>query len=84
MSERRYDLQSLLYVLALHRYLKQRVPGYSYRQHMGGAYYLFLRGMRPEHGKRYGVHFERPEEDFIQTLDAGIFGFVAAAGEVPA
>lgn len=84
MGERRYDLQSLLYVLALHRYLKQRVTGYSYSQHMGGAYYLFLRGMRPEHGRRYGVYFERPEEDFIQALDEGIFGFVAAAGEVPA
>ena len=60
MLERRYDLQSLLYSVALHRFLEQRLSDYSFEQHYGGAYYLFLRGLRPQHGNRYGVHFERP------------------------
>jgi exodeoxyribonuclease V beta subunit len=69
MLERRYDLQSLLYSVALHRFLKQRLNGYNFEQHFGGAYYLFLRAMRPQHGARYGVHFDRPAEPAIQALD---------------
>jgi len=69
MLERRYDLQSLLYSVALHRFLKQRLSDYNFEQHFGGAYYLFLRALRPEHGGRYGVHFERPALHTIQTLD---------------
>ena len=55
--ERRYDLQYLLYTLALHRYLRQRLRGYDYARHFGGIYYLFLRGMRPESGPACGVYF---------------------------
>lgn len=42
--EHRYDLQYVLYLLALHRQLKARLPDYDYDQHVGGALYLFLRG----------------------------------------
>jgi exodeoxyribonuclease V beta subunit len=35
----------VLYTLALHRLLKVRLPNYDYNQHMGGAVYLFLRGI---------------------------------------
>jgi exodeoxyribonuclease V beta subunit len=69
MLDRRYDLQSLLYSLALHRFLQQRLNDYNFEQHFGGAYYLFLRAMRPQHGNRYGVHFDRPAEPTIQALD---------------
>ncbi|MDN5857593.1 MAG: PD-(D/E)XK nuclease family protein [Pseudonocardia sp.] len=40
-----YPLQALLYSVALHRYLRWRLPGYSPRQHLGGVLYLFVRGM---------------------------------------
>jgi len=73
MFERRYDLQYLLYSLALHRYLSVRIPNYSYNEHFGGAYYLFLRGMRSEHGSAYGVYYERPSWSLMQQLDQGIF-----------
>ena len=45
MLAHRYDLQAMLYQLALHRLLRQRL-GAAYRpaQHLGGAVYLFLRG----------------------------------------
>jgi exodeoxyribonuclease V beta subunit len=72
--ERRYDLQYLLYTLALHRYLGQRLPGYSYAAHFGGVYYLFLRGLRPEASPAHGVYFHRPDPDVIAALDADIFG----------
>jgi len=78
MFDRRYDLQYLLYILALHRYLQQRVPHYHYDQHMGGAYYLFLRGMRPEHGPRYGVYYDLPPFSLIDELDKRIFGVYPA------
>ncbi|HHO69659.1 MAG TPA: exodeoxyribonuclease V subunit beta, partial [Gammaproteobacteria bacterium] len=67
--DRRYDLQYLLYALALHRYLRQRLAGYDYDSHFGGVYYLFLRGMRPASGARFGVHFDRPAPALIDWLD---------------
>jgi exodeoxyribonuclease V beta subunit len=61
--EKRYDLQYVLYLLALHRQLKARLPGYDYDRHIGGALYLFLRG------GTHGVHAERPPRVLIETLD---------------
>lgn len=40
-----YDLQFLIYSLALHRYLAIRLDNYNVEQHFGGVYYLYLRGM---------------------------------------
>lgn len=48
MSEHRYDLQYLIYSLALHRYLGSRVKNYQYERDFGGVYYLFLRGLSPQ------------------------------------
>ncbi|KQQ64984.1 exodeoxyribonuclease V subunit beta [Pseudomonas sp. Leaf127] len=64
--EHRYDLQYTLYLLALHRQLKARLPGYDYDQHMGGALYLFLRGSR---APGQGVYFTRPPRELIESLD---------------
>lgn len=69
MLERRYDLQSLLYVLALHRYLQQRLPDYAYERHMGGALYLFLRGLRVEQGPASGVFHDCPPVSLIAQLE---------------
>jgi exodeoxyribonuclease V beta subunit len=80
--DRRYDLQYLLYLLALHRYLQQRIPDYVYAEHIGGAYYLFLRGMRPAHGCRSGVYFDLPPEKLIQELDNVIFSYQPIAQQV--
>jgi exodeoxyribonuclease V beta subunit len=71
--ERRYDLQYLLYALALHRYLRRRLCGYDYERHFGGVYYLFLRGLRPETGPTRGVYFDRPAVDLIEALDGRVF-----------
>ncbi len=45
MTEHHYPLQALLYAVALHRYLRWRQPGYRPELHLGGASYLFVRGM---------------------------------------
>jgi exodeoxyribonuclease V beta subunit len=45
MISSHYPLQALLYAVALHRYLRWRLPGYDPATHLGGALYLFLRGM---------------------------------------
>ena len=63
----RYDLQYALYVFALHRLLKSRLPDYDYDRHVGGALYLFLRGTA---SATRGLHFERPPRSLIDALDA--------------
>jgi exodeoxyribonuclease V beta subunit len=45
MLQAHYPLQALLYSVALHRYLRWRVPGYLAAENLGGVLYLFLRGM---------------------------------------
>lgn len=80
-----YILQASLYVVALHRYLNQRVVGYDYDRDMGGAYYLFFRGMAepaPAGATRSslapGVFFDRPPRPWIEALsDLLSFGAVA-------
>lgn len=69
ISDHRYDLQYILYSLALHRYLAMRLPNYDYDTHIGGCYYLFLRGMSVQyHG--FGVYYDKPPKALILALDA--------------
>ena len=71
MVEHDYHLQAILYSLALHRWLKQRLSDYDYEQHMGGALYLFLRGMSPQLPAN-GVYHYKPPRALIVGLD-GLF-----------
>ncbi len=82
--EKRYDVQYVLYLLALHRLLKARLPGYAedpisgYEQHVGGALYLFLRGINePGH---HGCCIDRPEAELIESLDRLLAGEEVAYG----
>ncbi|MHB1348890.1 MAG: exodeoxyribonuclease V subunit beta [Desulfobulbaceae bacterium] len=69
MAAHRYDLQYLIYCVALHRYLGQRLPDYEYERHFGGVFYLFLRGMRPDQEPGCGVWHARPPLSLIEGLD---------------
>jgi len=71
--DRRYDLQYLLYTVALHRYLGQRLPCYRYETHFGGVYYLFLRAMRPGDTDSRGIFHVCPNPEIIQVLDRTVF-----------
>ncbi|MGR9088931.1 MAG: PD-(D/E)XK nuclease family protein, partial [Gammaproteobacteria bacterium] len=63
----RYDLQYVLYLFALHRLLKSRMPDYDYDAHIGGSAYLFMRAIGAETA---GVHFERPPRALMDDLDS--------------
>ena len=72
MRVHHYDLQLNLYVLALHRYLARTLPGYDYDRHVGGAFYLFLRGMDPADPRRPGVFHRRPDRAEVEGWAARI------------
>ncbi len=57
MEEHDYWLQAGIYAAALHGHLSVNLRGYLPDRHMGGIFYVFIRGVRPEHGSRYGVKF---------------------------
>jgi exodeoxyribonuclease V beta subunit len=63
---KRYEVQYVLYTLALHRLLTSRLPNYHYKTHMGGAIYVFLRGIDTPSA---GVHALRPSWALIEQLD---------------
>ena len=46
VADGEYDLQYLIYTLALHRWLRFRLgAGYDIERHLGGVRYLFCRGL---------------------------------------
>jgi len=63
MRDAHYPLQSLLYAVALHRFLRWRQPGYDPETHLGGVLYLFLRGMCG------------PETPAVAGVPAGVFSW---------
>ena len=69
MREGGYTFQSLVYLVALHRYLAVRLPGYDYERHVGGAFYLFVRGIDPAAGMGRGVYFDRPTSECLLAFD---------------
>jgi exodeoxyribonuclease V beta subunit len=63
-----YDLQYLIYLVALHRHLAQTLPDYDPAHHLGGALYLFLRGLDGTSAAT-GVYVDTPPAGLIATLD---------------
>jgi exodeoxyribonuclease V beta subunit len=72
MRAHRYELQALLYTVALHRYLKQRVRGYGAAKHLGDSWYLFLRALGLAPG--LGVWRRRWPPALIEALDDAFAG----------
>ncbi|QIK38350.1 UvrD-helicase domain-containing protein [Caldichromatium japonicum] len=70
----RYDLQAVLYLLALHRQLRARLPDYDYDRHLGGALYVFLRGSE---SPTQGLFIARPPRALIEVLDLIVAGELA-------
>jgi len=63
-----YDLQYLIYSLALHRYLKSSIADYRVEQHFGGVFYFYLRGMNTSGTE--GVYYTDILEKELNLLDA--------------
>jgi len=68
MLQERYTLQYLLYTVALHHYLAGRLAHYSYEEHFGGLFYIFLRGVSREHGPACGIYHDRPDARLVEEL----------------
>lgn len=72
MSHASYWLQASLYLVALHRYLKVQLLDYQIEKDLGGAIYLYLRGMNGQ--AEQGYYYWKPSAEFILRLDA-ILGY---------
>src|SRR5690606_5998295 len=72
LAREHYYLQYLIYLVALPRFLRQRLSDFD-NEKIGGAYYLFLRGMPSA-----GVYFSRPSDELLDALD------LLFSAEVPA
>jgi exodeoxyribonuclease V beta subunit len=73
MQRAHYGLQALLYTVALHRYLRWRMPAYDPECHLAAVLYLFVRGMAGADtpvldGARCGVFAWRPPAALVQAL----------------
>ena len=73
MTHSDYPLQALLYSVALHRFLRWRQPGYRAERHLGGALYLYVRGMSGADnpivdGAPCGVFGWRPPPALVEEL----------------
>jgi exodeoxyribonuclease V beta subunit len=69
MQRAHYALQALLYCVALHRYLRWRLPGYDPERHIGPVLYLFVRGMAgPETPAGAGVFSWTPPPGLVPEL----------------
>lgn len=75
MEEHHYVLQYHIYMLAVHRFLSARVPGYDYDTHIGGVRFLFVRGIEAE--PTTGWYMTRPARRTVEALDAWLSGGAA-------
>jgi exodeoxyribonuclease V beta subunit len=72
MDAHHYPLQALLYTIALHRYLRQRMDGYTAERHLGDSWYLFVRAIGL--GDGLGVWRRRWPASLIEALDDAFAG----------
>ncbi len=76
IREHAYALQYSIYQLALHRHLTLRLTDYDPARHLGGVFYLFIRGVgaAPElpGASQAGIYYRMPNLELLQQLD-GLF-----------
>jgi exodeoxyribonuclease V beta subunit len=69
MAAHRYDVQGLIYLLALHRLLKARLgDGYDPAEKLGGAVFFFLRGIGNRETR--GCHLLAADTQLLAAADA--------------
>lgn len=70
MAHSEYDLQALIYTLALHRWLRFRLgDAYDYARDFGGIRYLFCRGLDASRLDLPGVHAQVYPLALVEALD---------------
>lgn len=71
MQHSEYDLQALIYTVALHRWLRFRLGAqYDYTRDMGGIRYLFCRGLDARREDSPGLYAHRFDPALVDALDA--------------
>ncbi|MGB1756493.1 MAG: hypothetical protein ACPHHQ_06845, partial [Pseudomonadales bacterium] len=72
MALHHYDLQYLIYAVALKKLLALRTQNFSFNRHFGGVIYLFLRGMTGSN--QHGVYFRGLTEETVTRLEHTLGG----------
>ncbi len=67
MAGSNYNLQYMIYTVALKRWLATKIPDFDYDKHFGGVIYVFLRGVREK--QTSGIFFTRPSLERVERLD---------------
>ena len=71
MAHSEYELQALIYTVALHRWLRFRLGAdYRYERDFGGVRYLFCRGLDATRDPSPGIHAWRFEPSLVDGVDA--------------
>ena len=69
MARNSYFLQYLVYSAAVHRYLKECLPGYSYERHFGGVHYIFVRAFAfDEVSASDAIFSDRPTRELLEAV----------------
>ncbi|AAO27116.1 exodeoxyribonuclease V beta chain [Buchnera aphidicola str. Bp (Baizongia pistaciae)] len=68
IKKHHYNFQLQLYSLVLHRYLKQHIKNYSFYNHFGGTYILFIRSIN-EIPSQNGIFYSIPNIEIIKKLE---------------
>ncbi|MFT4248815.1 MAG: exodeoxyribonuclease V subunit beta [Pseudomonas sp.] len=77
MAHSEYELQALIYTVALHRWLRFRLgEAYDYARDFGGVRYLFCRGLDAARVPSPGVHAWRFDPALVEAVDALFAGHV--------
>jgi exodeoxyribonuclease V beta subunit len=73
MMSHQYPLQYHLYLVALVRFLRLRIPDFRYDRDFGGVLYLYVRGMGVD-GQQpaAGIWLDHPPEARVLALDAAL------------
>ncbi|TDK23762.1 exodeoxyribonuclease V subunit beta [Luteimonas aestuarii] len=80
MAHSEYDLQSLVYTVALHRWLGFRLgDDYDYARDFGGIRYLFCRGLDAQDAASPGVFAHTWPPQLVHALDALFSGHTQGA-----
>ncbi len=82
MDHSHYRLQALLYTVALHRFLRQRLPDYAPSKHLGAYIYMYVRAAGLASGA--GVFVERFADALIHAVDAALAETALENNEVAA
>ncbi|MGV8961629.1 MAG: UvrD-helicase domain-containing protein [Stenotrophomonas sp.] len=83
MRHSEYDLQALIYTVALHRWLRFRLgEAYDYARDFGGIRYLFCRGLSAGDASAPGVYAHCYSPELVDGLDRLFAGGEAAHAQL--